>query len=118
MKTTIESSWATCDLPAGHQAEPGIYVVSHHEPAHIVPHEVLVEEPILLPACRLCANVRYSLKSALPQRINEHQMLWSVSEETIARLRTMAAEVRTCANAGYWRVEESRERLGRHNGGR
>src|SRR5262249_8597499 len=50
----------------------GIYVVSHDEPAHNPPHEVLVAIPMILPKCKICDNVRFSLKTELPERITEN----------------------------------------------
>jgi hypothetical protein len=77
----LDSSRNTSALPAGAYAEPGIYVVVHREPAHIVPHEVMVAEATLLPKCRFCANVRFSLKSPTPELITDNQMFWTVTHE-------------------------------------
>jgi hypothetical protein len=63
----------TANLPAGTIAPSiGIYVVSHYEPPHAQPHEVLIPEFMTLPRCRLCNGVRFSLKSAVPVRIQDH----------------------------------------------
>lgn len=50
----------------------GIYVVSHHNPPHAPPHEVLIAVPMILPKCKICANVRFRLKIPLPERISEN----------------------------------------------
>jgi hypothetical protein len=65
---------ATANLPARIQApHTGVYVVSHRNPAHTVPHEVSIVVPMILPHCKVCGDLRYSLKAlpAEPIRDNE-----------------------------------------------
>lgn len=112
----FNDSSKTWNLPAGTYAQPGIYVVSHHEPAHIPPHEIAVAEPTLLPACRLCADVRFSMKSPMPESIAENHLFWPVSHQLSVRAREMAAELRALIENSHLRVLESREFLHRHNG--
>ena len=64
---------ASDNLPAG-TATPviGIYVVSHREPAHALPHEVRVSRLMILPECTICADVRFSLRGDLVQGIEDN----------------------------------------------
>jgi hypothetical protein len=66
----------TNDLVPGVNAASGIYTVSHHAPAHAIPHDVLVPATIILPACNACAGVRFSLRSLSPVPIGEHRFFW------------------------------------------
>jgi hypothetical protein len=66
----------TTNLAPGVRAPSGIYVVSHHAPAHAVPHEVLIPATTILPACNACAGVRFNLRSLSPVPIWEHKFFW------------------------------------------
>jgi hypothetical protein len=69
---------ATANLPAGRTAPAtGIYVVSHREPAHAQPHEVLISASTILPKCNECENVRFSLRSYAPQPLEESEFFCS-----------------------------------------
>jgi hypothetical protein len=63
----------TTDLAPGTRAPSGIYVVSHHAPAHAPAHEVLIPATMILPGCNVCAGVRFSLRSLSPVQIGEHK---------------------------------------------
>ena len=114
MRFMRDQSLNTSDLRVGFYAEPGVYLVSHHNPAHAVPHEVFIEEPTLLPPCRFCDDVRFSLKSD-PERITENYMFSSVSHDLSVRILNMAAELRAAADASVLRVLESRHVLDGYN---
>jgi hypothetical protein len=74
---------ATADMPAGREAPAiGIYVVSHHQPAHTMPHDVLIRGGMLLPKCRLCADVRFSLRAAMSQPIEENEFFLDDGERS------------------------------------
>jgi hypothetical protein len=65
---------ATANLRPGTLAPAtGIYVVSHREPAHAQPHEVLIPAGAILPGCKACSDVRFSLKAYAPQPIEENE---------------------------------------------
>jgi hypothetical protein len=65
---------ATANMPAGQEAPAtGIYVVSHKSPAHALPHEVLIHSGMVLPKCRICADVKFSLRAFAPQPIGENE---------------------------------------------
>ena len=66
----------TTDLAPGTRAPSGIYVVTHHAPAHAPPHEVLIPATMILPACNVCVGVRFSLRSLSPVPIAEHKFFW------------------------------------------
>jgi hypothetical protein len=70
---TLDSD-GTCNLAAGTVAPmAGIYVVSHRDPPHAAPHEVLITVPMMiLPKCKACTDVRFSLKSRPPIPIEDH----------------------------------------------
>jgi hypothetical protein len=53
----------TANLPAGTMAPViGIYVVAHRNPAHALPHDVLISSGMILPHCSICFDVRFSLR--------------------------------------------------------
>jgi hypothetical protein len=64
---------ATANLAAGTDAPcSGVYVMSHHNPAHAPAQEIAIVAPSVLPRCPLCADVRFSLKyPAQPIEENE-----------------------------------------------
>ena len=67
---------ALANLPAGTVVSTvGIYVVSHDNPPHTSPHEVPIAIPMILPKCKVCADVRFSLKTSFPERITENLFL-------------------------------------------
>jgi len=110
MRFMRDPSLNTSDLRVGFYADPGVYIGTHHDPAHTVPHEAIIEEPTLLPPCRFCDDVRFSLKSE-PERITENYMFSSVSHELSLRIFDMAAELRACTDASVLKVLESRHIL-------
>jgi hypothetical protein len=62
------------DLPAGAQCPAtGIYVVTHRNPPHALPHEVLIAAPSVLPRCKTCADVRFSLMRLPVEAIHENE---------------------------------------------
>jgi hypothetical protein len=61
------------DLRPGAKVRAGVYVVSHREPAHAQPHQVLIAVPMVLPGCRECNDVRFSFKERLPTPLQEHE---------------------------------------------
>jgi hypothetical protein len=64
----------TSDLPAGAECPvTGIYVVTHRNPTHAGPHEVLIATPAVLPRCKICASVRFSLMRLPVEAIHENE---------------------------------------------
>jgi len=62
------------DLPAGAECPAtGIYVVTHRNPPHALPHEVLIAAPSVLPRCKTCADVRFSLMRLPVEAIHENE---------------------------------------------
>jgi hypothetical protein len=62
------------NLPAGAQAPmPGIYVVSHYQPSHAMPHEIMIPTTMILPKCRDCVGVRFSFRSPPIELIGENE---------------------------------------------
>ena len=73
------------NLPAGRVVSfPGIYIVSHLNPAHAVPHDVLIKALTILPKCNSCAGVRFSLRSLPIEWIEDNQFFqeWPVNKAT------------------------------------
>jgi hypothetical protein len=65
---------ATANLTPGIEAPAtGIYVVSHRSPAHALPHDVLIAVRTILPKCRVCTDVRFSLRMLATQPIEESE---------------------------------------------
>ena len=65
---------ATANLSAAtHAPHTGVYVVSHRNPHHALPHEVAIVAPLILPKCKRCDDVRFSLKGLLAQPIGESE---------------------------------------------
>jgi hypothetical protein len=60
-------------LPGTGAPATGIYVVTHRDPAHAQPHEVLIPAETPLPDCRLCSGVTFSLKAYAPQPYAENE---------------------------------------------
>jgi hypothetical protein len=71
------------NLPAGTPAMPGIYVVSHMNPPHLASHEFLIKDERILPHCRLCTDVRFSLKCSPPKEIDESDLFDSPSDPAV-----------------------------------
>ena len=64
----------TANLPAGTMAPTaGVYVVSHHNPPHAMPHQVWLGEPRILPARNGCSGVRFSLQRLPVGRLEDHE---------------------------------------------
>jgi hypothetical protein len=86
----VPGTLQTSNLPAGVEAPGlGIYVVSHFDPAHTQPHEVLITKPMVLPKCSQCNDVRFSLRCSIPPRIEESSFFDSVADhDTIAVVST------------------------------
>ena len=62
------------DLPAGAECPvTGIYAVTHRNPPHALPHEVLIAAPSVLPRCKTCADVRFSLMRLPVEAIHENE---------------------------------------------
>jgi hypothetical protein len=59
MPGTLEHS----NMRAGTLGPRGLYVVTHRDPAHTVPHEVAVFAEMILPSCSACEDVRFSLRA-------------------------------------------------------
>jgi hypothetical protein len=51
----------------------GIYVVSHNQPPHAAPHEVLISKLAILPRCKNCLRVRFSFRCPPTQPIEENE---------------------------------------------
>jgi hypothetical protein len=71
------------NLSAGSLAEPGIYVDSHRGPAHVVPYEVIIGRPMILPHGKKCGNVRFSRKCSLPRDIEASDFFFDVNPSPI-----------------------------------
>jgi hypothetical protein len=84
------------NLSAGSLAEPGIYVVSHR--VHVVPHEVIIRRPMILPHCKVCGDVRFSWKCSLPQDIEESDFFFDVNPVPISLFARVLANA-----AAYYR---------------
>lgn len=98
------------NLPAGALAPPGIYVVSHRDPAHAVPHEIIIDLPMILPCCRLCRNVRFSQKSSIPQHIEGHDLFCG---KLLPRQSNSRSEIQAFIEASRRQLSASREALHR-----
>src|SRR5262249_16844446 len=75
MRPEFLMSRGDSNLSAGELAPPGIYVVVHHDPPHLTPHEILIETPTILPRCKSCFDVRYSFKAPLPPPLEHGDVL-------------------------------------------
>jgi hypothetical protein len=64
----------TANLSAGTKVPfAGIYLVSHYDPPHASPHEVLISVLEILPECTTCAGVRFSLRSRKTEPIEDNE---------------------------------------------
>jgi hypothetical protein len=102
------------NLLAGSLAEPGIYVVSHLDPVHVAPHEVIIRRPRILPRCKTCSNVRFSRKRLLPQDIEESDFFFDVNPLPIslaAHVLADVAEMRLQAQQSRDLIRQSRQFL-------
>jgi hypothetical protein len=61
----------TTNLSPCMMAPAGIYVVTHREPAHTIPHEVRIAAPMVLPECNACRRVRFSRRCDITPPIEE-----------------------------------------------
>ena len=103
------------NLPAGSLASPGIYIVSHFDPAHATPHEIVIEAEIILPRCKFCSNVRFSWKCLPAQKIEENAFFTSRPIDLAARLRSVAAEVDRMTQASLQLIRNSKQFLAAWN---
>jgi hypothetical protein len=70
----MSNSYQTDNLTAGMTAfHAGVYVVSHANPSHAAPHEVLIAYRIKLPGCNACAGARFSFKAPQPELIRDNE---------------------------------------------
>jgi hypothetical protein len=95
---------AGSNMRPGDFCASGIYVVSHRNPDHAVPHEILIASDRVLPRCSDCDEVRFSFKCALTARIEDSRFFGFESVAFAVRVRMEAQELRNCA-------ERSRELL-------
>ena len=100
-------------LPAGAFAPAGIYVVSHLDPIHTLPHEILVLTPRLLPSCNHCAGVRFSLKSACPQTVDDNENFALEGDLIVTHAWELVAELRELMAKSRERIAHSRQFLER-----
>ena len=105
----------TTDLAPGTRAPSGIYVVSHRDPSHASPHEVMVPVPTILPMCNACAGVRFS-RSLLPVPIGEHKFFWPPGRRSpgASRLRRLFANFQGPSTLYFTEHEDTKHR--RHGG--
>jgi hypothetical protein len=101
----------TSNLEPGTLARPGIYVVSHFDPAHTTPHEVLIKRGSRLPHCKFCRGGRFSLKSAKPQTIEESFFFSNEAMALVSRLRAAETEVLARIERSQDLLKESRQTL-------
>jgi hypothetical protein len=88
--TELRRHESTFDLAAGSECPAtGIYVVSHHDPEHAPPHEVLIVAPFIFPKCKICADVRFSLMRLPVEVIHENQFLRGQSKRIAAKSRAL-----------------------------
>jgi hypothetical protein len=99
------------NLRAGSLASPGIYVVSHFDPAHAIPHEIVIGAEVTLPRCQLCSDVRFSWKCLPPQKIEEIAFFNSEPVDLVAHLRNAAAEVNKMIQASRELIRRSKQFL-------
>jgi hypothetical protein len=99
------------NLPPGIMALPGIYVVSHYDPAHTTPHEVLIRSNLRLPSCKFCKGVRFSLKSSPPERIEESFFFSNEAMVLVSRLRGAGQEVLVRIQKSQDLLKESKQTL-------
>jgi hypothetical protein len=99
------------NLPAGSWALTGVYVVSHFEPTHAIPHEIVVRTETALPQCKLCRNVRFSWKCSATQLIEENAFFKSEPRELVTHLRSEAAKVRQMTQKSRNFISNSRQFL-------
>lgn len=72
-------------------------MVSHKDEFHIVPPEIIIRRPMVLPHCKTCGNVRFSRKCSLPQEIEESDFFFDVNPAPItlfARVLANTAKMR------------------------
>lgn len=81
------------NLQPGLFVSPGVYVVSHHNPSHTVPHEILITTPTKLPECNRCHGVRFSFKCQVPEKIEECEFLGLEAVVLISQMRRDAEEL-------------------------
>jgi hypothetical protein len=99
------------NLRAGSLASPGIYVVSHFDPVHATPHEIVIEMEMTLPRCKLCSDVRFGWKCLPPQKIEENAFFNSELFDLVAHLRSAAVEVKKMAQASRQLIRHSKQFL-------
>jgi len=73
----------------GRLAPPGIYVVTHRKPAHVVPHELAIVRATALPKCNACEGVHFSRKSDLPPVLEQSEFFGNSAGA--AELQSIAA---------------------------
>ena len=122
-KESANSASAGANLQSGHIAPAGIYVVSHRNPCHVLPHEISIAARTALPECRKCGDVRFSFKCALPPKIEESEFFGLDSIGLAARARSDAREMRSCVEKSRSLLTQSKlflDELGRsvHSNGR
>jgi hypothetical protein len=99
------------NLPAGSLASPGLYVVSHLDPAHDAPHEIVIRTEMILPHCKMCGGVRFRWKCSAPQMIEDSAFFNSEPLDLAARLRSAALEVHKMAQDSRHLIQYSKQFL-------
>jgi len=99
------------NLPAGSIASPGIYIVSHLDPTHATPHEIVIGTEMTLPRCQLCSNVRFSWKCLPPQKIEENAFFNPEPIDLAAHLRSAAVDVDKMTQASRQLIRRSKQFL-------
>jgi hypothetical protein len=102
------------NLSAGWLAAHGVYVVAHRDPADVVPHEIMIRTPTILPHRKLCSNVRFSWKCSVPQEIKATDFFFNPDWDSVGlavHLRDAAAEVHIQAQNSRDLIRQARQFL-------
>jgi len=111
MRQTSDSLPGRSNLPAGSLASPGIYIVSHIDPIHPTPHEIVIGAEMTLPRCTLCSNVRFGWKCCLPQKIEENAFFNPEPIDLAAHVRSVTADVNKMTQTSRQLIRRSKQFL-------
>jgi|SRR5215468_5445930 len=95
MAAGVNENCDTHNMPPGVVAPAGIYVVTHRDPAHAVPHEVRIAAPMVLPECNICRRVQFSRKRDITPPIEDCEF-FPLAAAGVGRLNTRQRQ--------YWKT--------------